>query len=365
MLYFFKGDQTMRATMCVSATLATMLLATGAAVAQQAGGGAAPGRAPPGVQQPALPGGLQPFPGPGGQPFDPQKMQEQMREHMARSFGFKVPAPALKWGGMVLEPAVESLIDQLDLPAGKGMVVASVDDDSAAAKAGLKKNDLLVKVNEQAIPADARELLKALGKSDAALELVIVRKGKEQTLKGVKLPEAAMATRPNGFAPSFPPVLAPPPPPIGIRVQPNPDFPGLFPPPQFIPGQVLPPQGGPGGQAQMQLNINGAKVTLNRDGGKVSADYAKDKIQFSLRGTKEANSAKIEEINVKNGDETKKYTKVEDVPETHRDAVNQVVGMLNAMLNGAGGINRLAPPPPPGLPNAPPGFQPDAAPGKD
>jgi membrane-associated protease RseP (regulator of RpoE activity) len=349
----------MRATLCVSVTLATLLLATGAAVAQQAGGGAAPGVAPPGVQQPALPGGLRPFPGPGGPPFDPQKMQEQMQEQMARSFGLKVPAPALKWGGMVLEPAVESLLDQLDLPAGKGMVVASVDDDSAAAKAGLKKNDLLVKVNEQAIPADARELLKALGKSDAALELVIVRKGKEQTLKGVKLPEAAMATRPNGFAPSFPPVLAPPPPPLPI--QPNPGFPGLVPlPPPGIAGEQV--------KAQMQFNNNGAKVTLNRDGDKVSADYVKDKVQFSLRGTKEANRAKIEEINVKNGDETKKYTKVKDVPETHRDAVNQVVGMLNAMLNGAGGINRLVPPPPPGLPNAPPGIpgiRPDEAPGID
>ncbi len=284
-----------------------------------------------------------------------------MREQMARSFGLKVPAPALKWGGMVLEPAVESLLDQLDLPAGKGMVIASVDDDSAAAKAGLKKNDLLVKVNEQAVPADARELLKALGKSDAALELVIVRKGKEQTLKAIKLPEAAMATRANGFGPNIVPLPPPPLPPIGIPVQPNPGFPGLVP---------LPPPGFAGDQvkAQMQFNNNGAKVTLNRDGDKVSADYVKDKVQFSLRGTKEANRAKIEEINVKNGDETKKYTKVEDVPETHRDAVNQVVGMLTAMLNGAGGINRLVPPPPPGLPNPPPGFpgiQPDPAPGKD
>src|SRR5882724_1814171 len=111
---FLEGDHAMRATLCVFGALAATLLATGAALAQQGGGGAPkvapPGApqpappAPPGVQPPAFPGGgFQPFAGPGGQPFDPQKMQEQMQEHMARTLGLKVPAPALKWGGMVLE----------------------------------------------------------------------------------------------------------------------------------------------------------------------------------------------------------------------------------------------------------------------
>jgi hypothetical protein len=88
----------------------------------------------------------------------------------------------------------------------------------------------------------------------------------------------------------------------------------------------------------------------------VSADYAKEKVQFSLRGKMEANKAKIEEITVKNGEETKKYPKVEEVPETHREAVNQIVRMLNGE---PGAINQLVPPPlppPPGFP----GVQPEA-----
>src|SRR5262245_49934157 len=38
----------------------------------------------------------------------------------------------------------EVLVDQLDLPAKKGLVIEKVVADSAAAKAGLKKNDILL-----------------------------------------------------------------------------------------------------------------------------------------------------------------------------------------------------------------------------
>ncbi len=330
----------MRATLYVLGALAATLLASGAGLAQQpgAGGGLVPGTPP----QPQLPPGgiqLQPFPQP---PLgDPNKMMEQMQEQMARMWGFKIPAPALKWGGMTLEPAAEALLDQLNLPAGKGMIVASVDSDSAAAKAGVKKNDLLLKVNAEAVAGDANSLLKALGTADAPVDIVIVRKGKEETLKAVKLSAAALVKRASPFGPNIGVPIVPPgglvPLPKIDPLNPGIGAPGVF--PGF--GPV-----GPVGQAQMQMIVNGAKINLKRDGDKVNADYAKDKVQIALRGKMDGRTVKVEEISVKDGDESKKYTKIEDVPEAHREAVNQMVRILSG---GPGSANPLLP----NLPGAP------------
>lgn len=338
----------MRATKYMFGALTATLLASGAALAQQPGaaGGLVPG-APP---QPLQPGGIQvqPFPGPGG-PIDPNQAMQQMQEQMAKMWGFKIPAPALKWGGMTLEPAAEALLDQLDLPAGKGMIVASVETDSAAAKAGVRKNDLLLKVNAEAVPGDAKSLLKTLAGADAAVDIVVVRKGKEQTLKAVKLAAAEMVKRANPlFAPLGPNLLAPP-----LAVPPFP-FPKFAPvnPGGGAPGVV--PGIGPVGPAQMQFVVNGAKISIKRDGDKVSADYVKDKLQISLRGKMDGKKAKVDEITVKDGDESKKYTKVEDVPEAHRDAVNRMVRILSGE---PGAISPLLPPPGGlGVPPAPNGI---------
>jgi membrane-associated protease RseP (regulator of RpoE activity) len=323
----------MRAILMVFGALAATLLASEAARAQQAGagGGLVPG-APP---LPPVP--VQPFPGPG----DPEKMMEQMQENMAKMWGFKIPARALKWGGMTLEPAADALLDQLDLPAGKGMIVASVATDSAAAKAGVRINDILIKVNADAVPGDAKSLLKTIPGTDAAVDIVIVRKGKEQTLKAVKLAAAELVKRANPLVPNI--IVPVPPPPLlgGILPKFDPLNPGIA-APGIFPG--FPPVG-PGGQAQMQFVVNGAKISLKRDGDKVSAEYEKDKVQISLRGKMDGKKAKLDEITVKDGDESKKYTKVEDVPEAHRDAVNRMVRILNG---DPAAVAPLLPPLPPG-----------------
>src|ERR1043166_2498915 len=185
------------------------LLVTAAAMAQQAGQGEAkPGVAPPAVQavplqpvppvQPGLPG--QPFPGLGG--GDPGALMEKTRLDMAKMMGLRVPPAGVKWGGASLETAGEALLDQLGQTAG--MVVTAVESDSAADKAGLKKHDVVIKVNDKDVARDAKEMVKALGKNEAEtpIDLVVLRKGKEQTLKAVKLPEAALA--PTGGPPGFP-----------------------------------------------------------------------------------------------------------------------------------------------------------------
>jgi C-terminal processing protease CtpA/Prc len=85
----------------------------------------------------------------------------------------------------------ETLAEQLDLKRGQGLVVRSVERDSPAEKAGIKPNDVLVEVNGKPVPNDVGELARMLSdaKPDAGVDVTVIRKGKPETLKGIKLRE--------------------------------------------------------------------------------------------------------------------------------------------------------------------------------
>jgi S1-C subfamily serine protease len=79
----------------------------------------------------------------------------------------------------------ESLTDQLsDYFGVKGVLVRSVIDDSAAAKAGIKAGDVIVSVNGHHVddPSDVTEELRRAPGDDFTLD--VVRDHKTQTLKG-------------------------------------------------------------------------------------------------------------------------------------------------------------------------------------
>jgi hypothetical protein len=330
----------------------------------QPGQAGQPGQGLPG--QPGIPGGgrggfggVPGIPGqPGGfglpgQPFDPQKMQDQMREQMAKVMGLRVPPAQVKWGGMVLEPADAALLDQLNLRSDQAMVVVSVEGESAAATAGLKKHDVVIKVNEQAVPGDARTLVKMLGetKADTPLELVIMRKGKEETIKGAKLAQAALAPPPGIGAPGagFPPPIAVPPlpqlqPAPGVGAPGAPGFPGF-----------------PGVQGKGGIQFDGAKVSITRNNDQFEGEYKKDKLQITLRGKVEGNQARPDEITVDDGQNTKKYQKLDEVPAGQRETVSQMLQMVNGNFGGfQPGFGAF--PAPPGA--VPPGAVPPGAPDK-
>jgi hypothetical protein len=92
------------------------------------------------------------------------------------------PAKDHAWLGVAIEEASETLGEQLGLDAGVGLVVTHVSVDSPAAKAGLKKNDVLVELAEQSLvhPAQLRKLVQAREPGDK-VKLVFYRGGKKQT----------------------------------------------------------------------------------------------------------------------------------------------------------------------------------------
>lgn len=92
--------------------------------------------------------------------------------------------------GVKLSEPSAALIDQLDLPRDQGLVLEEVGANSAAAKAGLKSNDILLEVNGTTVSRKKEEFDKVLAavEADKAVEVVVMRKGKKETLKGLKLP---------------------------------------------------------------------------------------------------------------------------------------------------------------------------------
>jgi hypothetical protein len=118
---------------------------------------------------------------------DLRKLLEQFRQRPGRP-GASTDARL----GVDLEKPAGVLVSQLGLPEGKGLVISAVKDESAAAKAGLKAHDILMKLAGKDVPADLGEfrILMEAVKANDPVDAVVLRKGKEETVKGVSLPEA-------------------------------------------------------------------------------------------------------------------------------------------------------------------------------
>jgi S1-C subfamily serine protease len=86
------------------------------------------------------------------------------------------------------EPSA-ALVDQLDLPRGQGMLLQEVGANSPAGKAGLKLHDILLEVDGKAVPNDRAQFSKLLEgiAADRKVDVVVMRKGKKETLKGLVL----------------------------------------------------------------------------------------------------------------------------------------------------------------------------------
>jgi S1-C subfamily serine protease len=77
--------------------------------------------------------------------------------------------------------------------------VEQVRKGSPADRAGLRANDILLQVDGKAVPHDAGELRQLLDglEREKEVEAVILRQGKQQTIKGLRVP----GDRPRGPGP--------------------------------------------------------------------------------------------------------------------------------------------------------------------
>src|SRR5262249_9100393 len=84
-------------------------------------------------------------------------------------------------------------IDQLGLDKNTGVAIVAVVEGSAAEKAGLKVNDILVEFAGKAVTDDPSDLARRVNevKAGAKVDLVVMRKGKKVEVKGIELADPA------------------------------------------------------------------------------------------------------------------------------------------------------------------------------
>ncbi|MEP6670458.1 MAG: PDZ domain-containing protein [Chthoniobacter sp.] len=114
-----------------------------------------------------------------------------------RPSGWQGPPPSkpTSYIGVITTPPPSVLTAQLGLADGFGLVVSDVLPDSPAAKAGVQRNDVLTKFNDQQLVDSGQfsTLVRALKKGTEA-SITLLRKAQEQTLK-VTIDERALPER--------------------------------------------------------------------------------------------------------------------------------------------------------------------------
>jgi hypothetical protein len=88
------------------------------------------------------------------------------------------------WLGIAADELSEELSAQLPVTPGTGVIVRHVAESSPAAKVGVQKHDILLKMDDQII-TDGRQLQKLVRakKAGDTVELTFLRKGQEQKLR--------------------------------------------------------------------------------------------------------------------------------------------------------------------------------------
>jgi hypothetical protein len=218
--------------------------------------------------------------------------------------GFMDPRSAARLGARV-EPPGATLTEQLDLPKGQGLVLREVLPDSAAAKAGLKRHDILLELNGKPVPDQIPGLIQLMNdiKADAKVDAVVVRKGKKETIKGLSLPDAKAVAPGFGF-PNPPPGIGGPP----AGFQPLAGAPAGL-------GGFMPP----GGQTVL--------TTMFRTPDRFTLRHQEGSLILTLTGKVADGKAKVHEINVQDGLQTHKYESLDKVPEQYRDKARNLIEM--------------------------------------
>jgi hypothetical protein len=221
---------------------------------------------------------------------------------MPPGFGFPGQNARL---GVFVDPPADALREQLDLPAGQGLVVRQVLPDSAAAKAGLRPHDLVLEFDGKPVPNRVEEFTRLVTavKPDTTVEVVVMRKGKKETIKDVKLPEVKALQ--SGF--------------------PQGGFPGAGQPPA---GFAQPPAGfqPPAGLPQLGLGGVGSVVTtLVRTRDQFTVRHQEGNVIITLIGKVADGKSNINQIRVQEGFQSEQYESVDKVPEKHRNKVKNLI----------------------------------------
>ena len=213
-----------------------------------------------------------------------EKQQLELREKLG---GVRLPEVNLgrrgedrRLGAQVGTPE-EVVSEQLNIPRGQGQVIASVHPDSAAAKAGLQPRDILLELNGKpvsSIPAEFAKMLDEI-KSETPVDLVVLRKGKKENIKGLTLPEVKQEGR--------------------DRIQLNPGV----------------------GILRVRPGAEGVATTTTHNGDRFTTTHQEGGLNITIAGSIADGKAKATAIQILDGRTANKYEDVSQVPEQFREKV--------------------------------------------
>ena len=196
--------------------------------------------------------------------------------------------PAAGKLGLAVGRVPEAVYEQIELPKGSGVLVMEVAEKSAAEKAGVKRNDIIVRFAGKDVPTDEKRFVEVVGavKPGDEVEVVILRKGKKETLTA-KLPE--------------------PPKPVENRKREGDER----------------RDRDAGSKSSMTM-----AVTINDDEFEVKA--TKGDVKYQVSGRIEDGRSVPGKIVVTDDDKKNEYKSVKDVPERHQAVVRQLLGSVSA-----------------------------------
>lgn len=191
--------------------------------------------------------------------------------------------------GVRVEKPSAALVDQLNLTKGQGLVIVDVQAGSAAAKADLRVNDILLKLGDKTLSSEPGELAKTVDglKANSTVTATVLRKGQQVTAK-VTVPES------KGRSGEFSR--------LGFG------FSGFG----AGPGSIV--------------------TTITRTGDNFTARHQEGDVIINMTGTIADGKAKPATINIQSGGKSQRFDSVDAVPEMYRDRVNQL------LRNAAGNI---------------------------
>jgi beta-lactamase regulating signal transducer with metallopeptidase domain len=213
--------------------------------------------------------------------------------------------------GVIIDEPSPTLVSQLDLPKGQGLVIEEVQGESPAFKAGLRQHDILLEFNGKPVPSEPEEFTKLVAevKAKTPVDAVVLRKGKKETIKSITMAE--MKEPANNF-PGFP----------GNNL---PNFGVVAPPLQAIPAPIAP--GGNFGFGAGAGAGQGVMTTTFRNNDNFTTRHQEGSLVITVTGKVADGKAKVNEIKVQDGAESHKYETVDKVAEQYRDKVKNLVDM--------------------------------------
>jgi beta-lactamase regulating signal transducer with metallopeptidase domain len=272
-----------------------------------------------------------------------EQMREQMMNQMQGQGQMRMGMGGMggMGGGMSFTVMTESrlgvrvsiptatLIEQLDLPKDEGLVIDHVQANSAAAKAGIKAHDILLELKGKAVSNNVQDLLKTLKeiKANTPVDVVVMRKGKRETIKGISLPEAKAGD--FGFAAGR-----------GMGGVQGFGGGGMMPPGGFGGGggggfganPMLPGAGGQqgfgfgGGMGGFNTQGERGVLTTNfRSGNRFTTRHEEGSLIITVTGTVEESKAKVSQVQIQDGNQTNKYDSLDRVPEQYSDKVKNLI----------------------------------------